>query len=272
MLRSIKYGVAAVVATALCGFFLIGPGFLSYVRTSARSVRETVKDSVPVEFELRRARDLIEAILPELQAQVRMIAKEEVEIAKLDADVSASSQRLAGELARLTQLRNQLRNQTVSLESDGRNWTREQYTQQLAGRFERYKTGAFALNSKQRLLEKRNESLSAALSSLDSMRHRKAELEQKVEALAAQARLVQASKFATGIRVDGNQLSEADHLLQQIETRLAVAQRVLEHEQDTFTLDFSERAMSEEQMLEEFDAYFNADENAPAIVTASTMH
>jgi hypothetical protein len=76
------------------GFLALGAGFLSYVRTSARSVQNSVKDSVPVEFEFRRARDLIEAILPELQAQVRMIAQEEVEIAALEAEVDAAKKRL----------------------------------------------------------------------------------------------------------------------------------------------------------------------------------
>ncbi|WP_182864847.1 signal peptide-containing protein [Stieleria mannarensis] len=268
MFRAVKYSVAAFLAVLIGGVLLLGPGFFSYVRTSARSVQDSVQETVPIEFELRRARDLIEAILPELQAQVRMIAQEEVEIAALRRDVSQTEHRLEDEFASLSKLRDQMRTQTVSFKADGRNLNRTQMTEQLARRLDRYKTSRLALAAKERLLEKRNESLAAALASLDSMRHRKAELEQKVEALAAQARLVQASKIDAGIQLNGSDLSDADQLLQQIETRLAVAQRVLEHEQDVFAIELEGENQSEDQVLADYDEYFG-NENAPPPLVSS---
>ena len=270
MLRAVKYVVAAFLAGLVGGVLLLGPGFFSYVRTSARSVQDSVQESVPIEFELRRARDLIESILPELQAQVRMIAQEEVEIAALEADVAESKKRLQVEQKQLAQLRDQMRTTTVSLVSDGRQWTRSQLTEQLARRFDRYKTGELALASKERLLEKRNESLAAALSSLYSMRHRKSEMEHKVESLAAQSRLVEASKFQSGVRVQGSDLSEADQLLKQIETRLAVAERVLDHEQDVFAIDLPDDVLSEQQVLTQYDDYFEDKPEAEMMVTTSS--
>ncbi|QDV45258.1 hypothetical protein Enr13x_51330 [Stieleria neptunia] len=267
MFRAVKYSVAAFLAVLVGGVLLLGPGFFSYLRTSARSVRDSVQETVPVEFELRRARDLIEAILPELQAQVRMIAQEEVEISALQRDVSETEARLENELATLSKLRDQMRTQTVSYQVGGHRLTRSQLTEQLSRRLDRYKTGQLALASKERLLEKRNESLTAALASLDSMRHRKAELEQKVEALAAQSRLVQASKFESGIHVDGSELSQADQLLKQIEMRLAVAERVLDHQQDVFAIELTDEGQSEAQILADFDEYFDDTENRKTMVS-----
>ncbi|MCP4512201.1 MAG: hypothetical protein GY826_38025, partial [Fuerstiella sp.] len=117
-------------------------------------------------------------------------------------------------------------------------------------------------------LEKRHAGLNAALAMLDKMRHRKAELEQKVESLAAQHRLVQASAIESGKLIDGSRLSEADQLLSQIETRLAVAQRVLAHEQDIFAVSEAEEFVDEEQLLTELDEYFGdgtSDENKTAV-------
>lgn len=256
MFRTFKYLVATVLAVLLLGVVLLGPGFFSYLRTSAVSVRESVQGSVPIEFELRRAKEMIDQILPELQAQVRMIAQEEVEIAGLESEVSDSRNRLDREQRELAGIREQMRTQLVSYREGERNMTRTQMTEQLARRFERYKSGQLALASKERLLEKRNESLNAALSTLDSMRHRKAELEHKVEALAAQARLLEASKLESGLPVDGSELSSADQLLQQIETRLAVAERVLDHEQDLFSIDPDPETKDEQQVLAEYDQYF----------------
>ena len=127
-------------------------------------------------------------------------------------------------------------------------------------RSERYKQGELAVESKQRLLEKRRDGLNAGLAMLDKMRHRKVELEQKVETLAAQSRLLKASKVDAGIAIDGSQLSEADQLLSQIETRLAVAQRVLAHEQDVFAIPLDDGAIIEDNVIAAYDDHFGDDQ------------
>ena len=271
MIRFAKYAVVTLLVVGIGGFVFLGPSFPSYIRTSASAVRQSVKDTVPIEFELRRARDLIKAILPELQAQVRAIAEEEVAIAALEAEIGRSDARLKGELATLTSLRDKMRVQQVSFESGGRKWTRTQLTEQLAQRLDRYKQGQITLESKQALLDRRNESLNAALASLDTMRHRKAILEQKVEALAAQARMVQAAKIESGLQVDSSGLSEADRLLADIETRLHVAHRVLEHEQDVFEITIPVAAPTEEQVLLEYDEYFGAEPQANTMVSSEVQ-
>lgn len=259
MLRWIKYGLGAVVVVGVAGFVLLGSNFRSYIHTSTRAAQQAVRDAVPMEFELRRASDMIEAILPDLQSQVRMIAQEEVEISALEADIEESAKRINKEQRTLASLRNKMRVQQVSYSVNGRDIEREQLTEQLHQRFERFKQGELALASKQKLLEKRQDGLNAALAMLDKMRHRKAELEQKVEALAAQHRLVQASAIESGTLIDGSSLSNADQLLENIETRLEVAQRVLAHEQDLFTESVDDELVDEEQLLAELDEYFDHD-------------
>ncbi|MEO1524504.1 MAG: signal peptide-containing protein [Planctomycetota bacterium] len=271
MLRFAKYAIATLLVVGIGGFFVFGRAFPSYVISSANSVSESVKETVPVEFELRRARDLIKAILPELQAQVRAIAEEEVAIAALEAEINESDSRLKGEFATLSSLRDKMRVQQVSYRSGGRDWTRAQLTEQLARRFDRYKQGQITLESKQALLDNRNESLNAALASLESMRHRKVELEQKVEALAAQARMVQSARIESGLQVDSSGLSEADRLLADIETRLNVAHRVLEHENNLFEVTVPVDAPSEAQVLMEYDEYFGSEPEANTMVSSDIV-
>lgn len=254
------------VLAGVAGFAVLGTDLRSYVWTSTNAAQEAIRSSVPVEFELRRASDMIRAILPDLQSQVRMIAQEEVEIAALENDIAATEQRLDREQQTLASLRGSLRVQQVSYTVNGRELERGQLTDELHQRFSRYKQGELALDSKRRLLEKRQEGLSAGLAMLDSMRHRKAELEQKVETLAARHRLVKASAIESGRLVDGSQLSEADQLLQQIETRLAVAQRVLAHEQDLFEVNVVEELTDETQLLSEVDDYFSSRAESSTVV------
>ena len=267
MVRWITYSLGTLTTVVVVGFLLLGGSFASYVRTSARSVQESVQDSVPLEFELRRARDLIDTILPDLQSHVRTIAQEEVAISALENELIVSNKRLQSEQSALASLRNKIRVKQVSYSIGDRDLSRQQLTQQMHQRFERYKQGELAVESKTRLLEKRREGLGAALAMLDKMRNRKVELEQKVEALAAQSRLLNASKVEAGIVIDGSQLSEADQLLGQIETRLAVAKRVLAHEQDAFAIPLDDNVVVEENVIAAYDEHFGEKADGEVLVS-----
>ena len=81
--RLVKLGVIGALGLGLAGGLLFGRDAVSYVRSTAKSLRTAVKDSVPIEFELKRASDLLDDIIPEMHANIRLIAQEEVEVAAL---------------------------------------------------------------------------------------------------------------------------------------------------------------------------------------------
>ena len=108
VIKCVKYSLVGLGATALIGGVVFGTDLLSYVRSSAKSVQTAVKDSVPVEFELRRARDMVEQIIPELHANIRLIAQEEVEVAALQRDIEQSTEKLTAQRRYVARLRSQL--------------------------------------------------------------------------------------------------------------------------------------------------------------------
>ena len=261
MFRMIKYSAACLMTVAVGGFLLLGSDFSSMIKTSARSIQSSVKESVPVEFELNRAKEKINEILPDLQSQVRMIAEEEVAISRLENEVQQDAERLDGQQKQLIGLRGQLRTQQVSFSVGRMTLDRQQVASHLQTRFDHFKQARLSLESKQRLLEKRTQGFSAAVAVLEQMRIRQAELRLKVEALAAQHRLIKASQIESGTLVDGSQLSQADQLLDQIETRLAVAERVMNYQADPFDAPAQKDEVSADVVLSEIDAYFSPVEN-----------
>ena len=84
IIRVIKYGGISLAALTVGGLVLFGGDLFSYAKTSVNEVRSSAKEAVPLDFELARARDLLDDVLPELHANVKLIAHEEVEIAELD--------------------------------------------------------------------------------------------------------------------------------------------------------------------------------------------
>lgn len=254
-LKPLRYGLAGAAGMLIPGCLIFGSDLLSYVNTSTGELRATVRDSVPIEFELQRARNLIGEILPEIHANVRLIAEDEVEIAALKNDIERSSVQLADDRSSLTRLRGKLNESASTFEIGHRTVTREQLTETLAHRLARLKDADMIMASKKRLLETRQGSLSAAMQMLDGARNRKRELEQKVESLIAQHRLLQASSIGSGSRVQisDSKLSKADQLLSDIQKRLDVSERVLAHEATPELV--MDEPVNEADLLAEVDAH-----------------
>jgi chromosome segregation ATPase len=258
--KSMKWGAYTAGGALVLGGLVFGTDSLSYLRSSAKSVQTAIKDGVPLEFELQRAKDLVEEILPELRANVRVIAQEEVEIAHLRREIVAANEKLDSQRQNVSTFRNKLRGEDVSFVVHGRQVSRVQMTEQLASNFDRYKQAEATLVSKRRLLEAREKSLAAAQSVLERSRARKAELEQKIEALSAQFRLVQAQSVGTTVSINDTQLVRADKLITDIHKRLETAQRVLGYEADLNGVDdsFIALGINEPELLAEVDLMFDA--------------
>src|SRR5690606_15049231 len=138
ILKTVKYGTLGLVGVILLGGLLFGSDLLSYASSSARTVRTAMKDNVPIEFELQRARDLLEEIIPEMQANIRLIAQEEVEVAGLQTDIRQCAHSLGEERVRVAKLRDLLNTERVRYVVGGMEYTREQVKDELARRFDRF--------------------------------------------------------------------------------------------------------------------------------------
>ncbi len=253
--KGIKYGLAGVVGLALVGGLVFGKDLTSYLHSSARAIRTAAKDAIPIEFELQRAKDLLEGILPEMQTNVRVIATEEVEVASLESDVQRNQKALEQEQARLAQMADAMSIQQVSYTFGGRDYTREQVKNDLARRFDRYKEAESVQESKKRLLESRKGSLVAAMQRLEKTREQKALLEQKIATLEGQYRLVQAAAAGSQLQVDDTKLAQTEKLIGEIKKRLDVAERVLAH-QATFVPQIDVDAVNEKELLAQIQEHF----------------
>lgn len=230
LFKSFKIGLVLAVGLCLVGGLIFGKDLLSYARSSAKSIQTAAKDSVPIEFELQRARDLIEQIIPEMHANIRLIAQEEVEIAVLTSAIKAGKQRLCDEKVRIDKIAAMLTSQEVNFTLGSRQYTRVQIREDLARRFDWYKEAEVVLASKAKLMAARGNSLQTAIQMLDRTRSQKVLLEDKIESLASQHRLVKAASAGSSLKLDSSKLAQTEKLIRQLRKRLDVAQRILAHE------------------------------------------
>jgi len=259
----IKRGVIATVGLTLVGGLLFGDDLVSYVKSSAHSIRGHVKSAVPIEFELTRARDLLDEIIPEMRANVRRIATEEVELASLKADIQASGEKLTEERARVAKLRDVAGIQQASYRIGGRKYTRQQVVEDLSRRFDRVKEAEAVLAGKQRLLTQREASLAAAEQMLAKTRSQKALLKDKIDSLTSQHRLVQAAAVGSHVQMDNSKLAQTEKLIGEIKKRLDVAERVLARESE-FVQPIEVSVVDEDDLFAQVDEYLHGPVEATA--------
>jgi BMFP domain-containing protein YqiC len=270
IMKWVKMGVIGTVGLGLLGGLLFGKDVVSYVKSSAKSVRTAVKDSVPVEFELRRARDLLDEIIPEMHANIRLIAQEEVEVAALKSEIGKNKEGLTDEQTKIAALRVALEQPKPVYYFAGKDYSRYEVKADLATRFERFKESELVLTSKERLLASREKSLDAARQMLEKTRAQKRILENRIEALASQYRLVKAASVGSQIQVDNSKLAQTEKLIGEIQKRLDVAERVLAHE-SKFVESIPVDTVVESDLVAQVDEYFNSRNKETAGDPASAV-
>jgi len=258
--KCLKITVLVVVIVLIVGVLLFGTNLKSYIWSSAKHIRSSVSDSVPIEFELLRARDLLEEIIPEMHANIRMISEDEVEVAALKADIEQSEKPLAAERNRVAKMHKQLNTHLTSYNIGSVKYNRAEFKEELAQRFDRFREAVLVQASKKRLLIAREKSLKSALDLLDQTRARKRLLENKIEGLESQYRLVQAASVGSPINIDNSKLTKTERLISQIKKRLDVAERVLAHE-SRFTVLNTNDSIDEKELLSQLDEYFTPEKS-----------
>ena len=248
--KAVKVGIISAAALSAVGGVLLGTDLASYVGTAARSARASVKGSVPVEFQIRRARDLLDDVVPAMHADVRAIAQQEVDLDDLRQEVARSRAAIVGQTAGVAQFRDALATDRPSFDLGRVTYTRDQARDELAGRVSLVREAEAALTAKEQLLNTRERALVAAEQALDRAKLQKATLEGQVAALEGRYKLLQATGGDAGgqpFQLDDTKLAQTRRLIDDVKRQLDVSEHVMAHEA-TFA-DAAPVAASEQDVM-----------------------
>lgn len=254
MIKKIVIGTAIMVAT---GGVFFGTDAFSYLTTSAKKFRTEVKASVPLDFEIERARNMVAELIPDIQKNMHVIAQEEVEVEDLHDQIARSEKNLNAERQKLLVLRGDLGNTEGKFHYAGRPASPKEVKSELARRFERFQTAEATLKAKKQMLEAREKSLVAAREKLEGMFGAKRDLEVQVQNLEARLKMLQAAQTTSQYNFDDSQLSRCKKTIQELRKRLDVAERMLD--QDGKLVDsLADDPEVAEDIAEQIDRYFGS--------------
>ena len=206
---------------------IFGTGVFSYVRTSAGYIKDSVRCSVPVEFEIERARGLIDDLLPDLKRLMYSIAKHETEINHLNERIEKHRGHLAQKKEEILRLTSDLESGNGTYCYGGNEYTEEQVRFDLEQRLERYQRGEATLEDLEKIRTVRQRSLAADRQQLEATQAEKRNLEVAVEELEAKMQMIAAARASSSYEFDDSRLGQAKELIAELRTRLEVDEKLL---------------------------------------------
>jgi len=251
-------GTALLVST-------VGVGTVwSFVRTAQHAVRESVRDAVPLTFELQRLEQLTRDMIPEIQANQKVAAQLDVEVEYLEREVAAIGQSQNDARSQMEKLRAALDSPNGKQEFGGRTFSKAEIELDLNRRLERFENDAVQKQAKEKLLEARRRTLAAATDKIQRHQQQHATIVAKAESLQGDLKLIELAGNAADISFDGSKLKQAKELSQQVEKRIRTVQKLVDGQAvpNEIPVDADTRPVSER-----FDSYFGRKADAKPVAT-----
>ena len=260
MKKRILYFGGGATAVLLLLALLFGSDATSYLTTSVASVRDSVKSSVPVNFELERARQHISEITPEVRKNMELITGEEVEIEKLEEHIQEFGTKLSTDEKAIVRL-----NSDLASGSETFVYTGNAYTAKT--RFEEYKTDESTLQNLKRLLTARMSNLNTARNKLADMQGVQRKLRVQIDNLAARNRMIEVAKSSSQFVFDDSQLAKTSKLIDEIDSRLSAEERMANSESRSFDRIPVQDSESQVDLMDEITNYFGNNDGSDEVST-----
>ena len=249
-----------VVSTV--GYCALGRDMWSYFRTAGKFVHDEVKKEIPLEFELERARQSIEKLMPEIHQSMHFIAEQQVDVEHLNKQIAAREDSVTKQKTQLLVLRSKLDQDTNEIYvSEGKTADRSLVEKDLEQRFSRFKVLEETLKHEHKLLQAREDMLEANRTKLVGMMGEKRELELQLAQLEARLKTIQAAETVSSLALDNSELSRAKQMVADLNKQLDVREKVLAHEEafnDLVALESEVTTKKSANIENEIDQHFKS--------------
>jgi len=225
----VKKGLLGAALGAGTLFLVFGSSAPSYVKTAFHKVRQNAKAAVDPQFDIDRARDEIAGLKPQVEKNIEVLARAEVEAEHLEREVKTIQANLQGEQKTILGLRDSLKTGDIR-QTGHRADTVEEVKCELVHRFDRYKNVSQLLAEKEATLKAKRQTIKAAHDQLETLRTKKSSLLAKLASIEARLRLIEATQAKNEFSLDDTALARAQQTVTELEEKLDVLAKKAEME------------------------------------------
>ena len=248
-----------VLGLALVGGLLFGSNLLPFASTAISKARKAAKRQVPISFQIEAAKEQLNKIDPEIHDMVYQIAKEKVEVKRLETALALNRENLKVSKDQMVTLRDHLgTGDQFYTAANSKTYTNARVREDLTHRFELFKTAQQTVDSQEQVLASRQAAVDAAMAKLDEAKSVQRELEVKIQNLTARNRVNEVAKTASTISIDNSELAQTSRMLDEIGAQIDADSEMLQLAPKYFgqiPVD-NDSVISQQDILEQMDEYF----------------
>ncbi len=253
----IKKAIIGSLALMLIAGVMLGRNAKSYIKTMGNRVGEAVKSEMDLDFEVDRARTMIDDLSPAIEECQEVVIKQQVELARMETSVAAQENKLDERQGEILALRADLKTGKDTFRYASVSYSRNDVKRDLTIRMDRYKGAEAALNRDKKIMMAQRDKLRANQQTLESMVGQKKELEVAVAQLEARLEQIEAEEAISTLAIDDSQLSQAKQLIQELNNQMDVKSAMLDNQANYTGLIPVGKKTVERDITSEVDDYFS---------------
>ncbi|WP_435020694.1 hypothetical protein TA3x_001969 [Tundrisphaera sp. TA3] len=259
----LKKGVIGATLGAGVLYGLFGTSAPSYLRTAAQRFRHGVKDAMPDQFQIERARDEVRRLEPDFHNTIENLARTSVEVDTLNKEIAAIRSNHENGKVALKAMRSKL--DTGDLRLTGNvSYSPAEMKEELGHRLDSYRNTGEILESKEATLKAKYKELSAYRRHLDQIGTAKRALMSKIDGIEARLKMIETTKQGNDFNFDEGALARAKEAVADLEKRTEVLSRRAELEGKYAGTLLPAGTEPGRDVLREMDAEFGPQAPAPA--------
>lgn len=266
----IKKILLSTLAVGVLGGLTVGRDACSYVKTAYNKATGAVEKTVPIEFQIDRARQMVHDLAPEVRRSMEVIAKEEIELERLADKIDAVQAKVDKSKSDLIRLQADLSTDRNVFRYAGHTYDRSEVVEDLSRRFVRHKVSDETLDHLRDMRSARQANLDAARQKLTAMIGAQKELETDITNLEAKRQLVEVAQASSEVLLDDSRLARAKGLIADIRSRLDVSAR-LANADVAFPGEIQLDPAASRDVQEQVAAYFSLERDE-AVADAGDDH
>lgn len=265
---SVKTAIVGGVAALALGGLVLGTSAISYMRTAKNEVATAVEDAVPIEFQLKRAKDMLDNELePEIRKMKHAVAESQVQVEHMQAKLAEKQETVTQRRAEIMARNEQLKSQKTTFLVNDVSYTKAELEQDLTKRFDRFKTLEQTFKTEAKVLDAKRQAVVANESKVEKLLAAREDLKLQIEELEARVSALKAAETVAESDFDDSKLSNVKNLLDSLDAKVDVRERELSLEGQETDLIPVETEGSSKSVVDSVDAYFGNE--APFEDTAS---
>ncbi|MEL7497493.1 MAG: hypothetical protein AAFN77_07775 [Planctomycetota bacterium] len=261
MCKKISLGVLGL---ALIAGLLFGGRLLPYAQTAYQNIQDAADDRVPIDFKIDAAKTQLNKVTNDIQDMVYEIAKEQVQVKRLAADLQRQEDMLQESYDEMMTLREHLEtSDQYYVATNNQKYSRERVEEDLRHRFSLYKTAEATKNKQAEILRVRKTSLQSAWTKLDQTKAQQRELEFQIENLTARNRMNEVIASANQLELDSSNISATKQMVDELDAKISAQEEVLNIAPKYYgQIPVNEDVQAQDSnILDDMDTYFKKSQD-----------